>query len=130
MWLRNKNGVRKSECSGCGEPLDENRKNKYRYCRLCHNKYMRENRPAYSALSDEEKKRSNARAYMRVYVRRGHIKKLPCSVCGNKKSQGHHDDYSKPLEVKWLCRKHHNELHNNLNNSNNVKRNLPKSSSA
>jgi len=30
--------------------------------------------------------------------------------CGER-GQAHHDDYSKPLEVKWLCIKHHAELH-------------------
>ena len=29
-----------------------------------------------------------------------------CDVIG----QAHHDDYSKPLDVEWLCRKHHNKL--------------------
>jgi len=39
------------------------------------------------------------------------IEQLPCSVCGNPKSEGHHHDYSKPLEVTWLCREHHVALH-------------------
>lgn len=42
-------------------------------------------------------------------VRRGKIKKLPCEKCGNIKVEAHHNDYSKPLEINWLCRKHHIE---------------------
>lgn len=45
--------------------------------------------------------------------RSGKIKKMPCVICGNPKSEGHHTDYSKPLEVVWLCRKHHVEAHKN-----------------
>lgn len=38
--------------------------------------------------------------------------KSPCSVCGSTvRIHGHHEDYSKPLEVLWLCPKHHHELH-------------------
>jgi len=44
-------------------------------------------------------------------VRDRRIFKQPCEVCGNIKVDGHHDDYTKPLEVRWLCRKHHKELH-------------------
>lgn len=39
--------------------------------------------------------------------RDGKLIPLPCEVCGNVKSEAHHRDYSKPLEVQWLCRKHH-----------------------
>lgn len=40
-------------------------------------------------------------------IRHGKLKKLPCQVCGDPKSESHHEDYSKPLEVIWLCRTHH-----------------------
>lgn len=36
---------------------------------------------------------------------------MPCEVCGVKNAEIHHLDYSKPLKIKWLCRKHHCEWH-------------------
>lgn len=44
-------------------------------------------------------------------VVRGKLVKLACEVCGNTKSEAHHADYSKPLDVMWLCRKHHKDVH-------------------
>ncbi len=44
-------------------------------------------------------------------VRTGRLSKGPCEICGNPKAHGHHDDYSKPLEVRWLCALHHKQLH-------------------
>jgi hypothetical protein len=44
-------------------------------------------------------------------VRDGRLFKKPCEVCSKKKVEAHHPDYSKPLDVKWLCTKHHKELH-------------------
>lgn len=44
-------------------------------------------------------------------LKRGAITKKPCEVCGNEKVEGHHDDYEKPLEVRWLCKKHHMAHH-------------------
>jgi len=43
-------------------------------------------------------------------VRDGKLKKQPCEVCGAK-AHAHHEDYSKPLEVVWLCHAHHMERH-------------------
>nr|DAD85891.1 MAG TPA: hypothetical protein [Siphoviridae sp. ctGdK3] len=31
--------------------------------------------------------------------------------------EAHHDDYSKPLQVRWLCRRHHKQLHKELKES-------------
>ena len=41
----------------------------------------------------------------------GTLMRKPCEVCGIKKVDAHHDDYKKPLKVRWLCDKHHKELH-------------------
>ena len=40
------------------------------------------------------------------------ITSKPCSVKGcNKKGEKHHEDYSKPLDVIFLCYNHHRQLH-------------------
>ncbi len=48
---------------------------------------------------------------VRVARRRGDIIKQPCEVCGDTKGNAHHDDYRKPLELRWLCRSHHTLFH-------------------
>lgn len=59
--------------------------------------------------------RAAAKAAVAAAVRSGTLKRAPCEVCGNKPSHGHHDDYSRPLDVMWLCRTHHGERHRLLN---------------
>lgn len=48
-----------------------------------------------------------ARIAVGVAVRNGQLTKQPCEVCGNPKAEAHHDDYTKPLEVRWFCNQHH-----------------------
>jgi predicted DNA-binding protein YlxM (UPF0122 family) len=49
----------------------------------------------------------------------GRLERKPCQECGangtfadgRSEVQAHHDDYSKPLEVRWLCQKCHHRWH-------------------
>ena len=89
------------------------RRSGQRTCGECHKEYMRKNRPKHSELSEEQRKKANARSYANCYKRRGLLKQEPCKTCGDENSQMHHDDYDKPLEVIWFCRKCHLDHHKN-----------------
>lgn len=54
-------------------------------------------------------KRYKARNAVNNAIRDGRLERQPCEVCG-KKAQAHHDDYSQPFQIRWLCFKHHREL--------------------
>lgn len=43
------------------------------------------------------------------------IRPRHCEFCNAKAMEAHHDDYSKPLEVHWLCIKHHRMVHREFN---------------
>jgi hypothetical protein len=53
----------------------------------------------------------HARTILNNAVRTGIIVRLPCEVCGDLKTHGHHDNYSFPLKVRWLCATHHSKIH-------------------
>lgn len=49
-----------------------------------------------------------ARRQIFLQVRSGRLVPLPCNRCGSTKgrrghTEAHHKDYSKPLEIEWLC---------------------------
>lgn len=39
------------------------------------------------------------------------LTKQSCEVCDVEKTQAHHDDYNKPLDIRWLCCQHHKLWH-------------------
>lgn len=55
--------------------------------------------------------RAKACGIMWYGLKTGKIKKQPCRDCEREDTQGHHCDYSKPLDVIWLCPIHHKLEH-------------------
>jgi hypothetical protein len=82
-----------------------------RYCQPCHTAYVREHRARHSELAGAQRMRANVRAHANTAQRRGQLAKQPCEVCAHPDAEKHHPDYSRPLLVRWLCRRCHLTLH-------------------
>jgi hypothetical protein len=53
--------------------------------------------------------KTKARELVRKALLSGQLVKEPCRICGDVNVQAHHTDYSKPLDVQWLCFTHHRD---------------------
>ena len=51
-------------------------------------------------------------------LKNGSLTKMSCEICSDTKTEAHHDDYNQPLNVRWLCKKHHMEYHNTQRENN------------
>lgn len=61
-------------------------------------------RRASSDWNKRNPRKRQASSMVSHALRDGKLTKMPCEVCGVKEPvQAHHDDYSKPLDVRWLC---------------------------
>jgi hypothetical protein len=65
-----------------------------------------------------KRQRKTIAGYMKAHnavsraISSGKLKRKPCQMCGTKDwVAAHHDDYKKPLDVMWLCPKHHSARH-------------------
>ena len=58
----------------------------------------------------EHPERKKAHAKLRYALKAGVVKQHLCWVCGSK-AEAHHPDYSRPLDVVWLCSAHHKQAH-------------------
>lgn len=54
--------------------------------------------------------RKAAHQAVQTAIRNGTMVRQPCA-CGAGRAHAHHDDYSRPLDVVWLCHRHHMERH-------------------
>lgn len=117
----------KGTCDYCGIEYSTkesayNRAKRHFCSRQCYSKYRaemlpKEEQPSYGTghSEQEREKRKKAREIFNHYMRDKHLVRKPCEVCGEQ-AEAHHDDYNKPLEVRWLCFKHHREWHKTHDN--------------
>ena len=76
-------------------------------------KHRSELRAKANAARAKNPEKHRARLAVSWAVKKGYLVPQPC-CCGSSKAEAHHSDYSKKLEVIWLCPKHHKELHRKL----------------
>lgn len=104
-----KTGVSRKRCSRCKRR--PRAPGNHSWCRGCRNRYSTVNRRSYAEYTADERRRDSAKSQANVYLSRGLLKREPCRICGSANSQKHHHDYSKPLDVVWLCRWCHDTAH-------------------
>lgn len=81
------------------------------------NNFLRSRKPAKTSNEASriyyEKNPEKLRAHYEVKyaVRIGRLTKQPCAVCGASDVHAHHEDYSRPFDVVWLCPLHHIARH-------------------
>ncbi len=55
-------------------------------------------------------------AIVRNALRSGRLKRMPCERCQTEEHiHAHHEDYTKPMDVMWLCRACHGLRHREIN---------------
>lgn len=66
-------------------------------------------RRARQRASDSQRLR--AREIAAWAIKQGDLVRGKCEKCRSQFAEAHHDNYAKPLSVRWLCRRHHLEHH-------------------
>lgn len=72
--------------------------------------YWKQNPPV--PYYKREPQKTRAHRMVHNHVAKGTLQRNPCESCGATENiHGHHDDYRRPLDVKWLCETCHRILH-------------------
>ena len=63
------------------------------------------------AAAKKYRLKHNARSAVARALKTGTLIRGVCEICGNTETEAHHNDYTKQLEVRWLCVLHHGIQH-------------------
>lgn len=63
------------------------------------------------ASKPENRIKIRARNKVKHLCRVGKMQRGNCEACGKPNAEAHHEDYSRPLDVRWLCRWCHSQEH-------------------
>lgn len=66
---------------------------------------------ANKAYRERNPKKYKCHGKVAFAIKTGILIRQPCEICKDNHSVAHHDDYDKPLEVRWLCDYHHKQWH-------------------
>lgn len=69
-------------------------------------------RDAYNKAT--QARRRKAQHYIRNRVAKGKLSRSQCVFCGKPDGLAHHEDYSKPLSIVWVCHAHHADIHSGI----------------
>lgn len=68
-----------------------------------------------TAITRSDPRKYAAHKAVTIAVRQGRLQRQPCEECGStRRVHAHHDNYSRPLDVRWLCSTHHKRHHARL----------------
>jgi len=116
-FYKNSTGYEK-RCKECHKSKSKLLKRATYSFEKAHLRYLRRKKNNPNLFKERDKRdrlqnphKYKARYTLRNAIKLGKMERLPCERCGDQKSEGHHHDYSKPLDVHWLCKKHHGEQH-------------------
>jgi hypothetical protein len=73
-----------------------------------------------TAYRKEHSKEQHARNIVANAIKFDRLVPLPCWICGKERAEAHHPNYDAPLDVIWLCRSHHKQLHKEFSMANDV----------
>lgn len=121
-------------CKHCGVTVERQELGAGKVQRFCTNRcaglaaqaagtFRGENNPRFAGWKSRDKvayrkrfqarypEKASAHRAVAYALQRGTLVRGPCEACGAELAQAHHDDYSRKLDVRWLCRPCHRAWH-------------------